>query len=76
MTNLGHTWPGKNDMKTLGSPFRSVSLIAENEIALRGAWEPLRVAEGYGLGQATISVMRPCRGSRYRATGTADRKNG
>jgi hypothetical protein len=57
MTNLGHTWPGKNDMKTLGSPFKSVSLIAENEAALGGVWEPLRVAEGYGLGQATISVM-------------------
>jgi hypothetical protein len=57
MTNLGHAWPGKNDMKTLGSPFKSVSLIAENEAALSGAWEPLRVAEGYGLDQATISVM-------------------
>jgi hypothetical protein len=57
MTNLGHAWPGMNDMKTLGSPFKSVSLIAENEIALGGAWEPLRVAEGYDLGQATISVM-------------------
>jgi hypothetical protein len=57
MTNLGHTWPGKNDMKTLGSPFKSVSLIAENEAALSGAWEPLRVAEGYGVDQATISVM-------------------
>jgi hypothetical protein len=29
MTNLGHTWPGKNDMKTLGSPFKTISLIAE-----------------------------------------------
>jgi hypothetical protein len=57
MTNLGHAWPGKNDMKTLGSPFKSVSLIAENEAALSGAWEPLRVAEGYGLDHATISVM-------------------
>jgi hypothetical protein len=57
MTNLGHAWPGKNDMKTLGSPFKSVSLIAENEAAMMGAWEPLRVAEGYGFDQATISVM-------------------
>jgi hypothetical protein len=57
MTNLGHAWPGKNDMKTLGSPFKSVSMIAENEAALSGAWEPLRVAEGYGVDQATISVM-------------------
>jgi hypothetical protein len=57
MTNLGHTWPGINDMKTLGSPFKSVSLIAENEAALGGAWDPLRVAEGYDSDQATISVM-------------------
>ena len=57
MTNLGHTWPGKNDMKTLGSPFKFVPLIAENETTLRGVWEPLRVAEGYDPDQATISVM-------------------
>jgi hypothetical protein len=57
MTNLGHTWPGKNEMKTLGSPFKSVPLIAENETVIRGAWEPLRIAEGYDFGQATISVM-------------------
>jgi hypothetical protein len=57
MTNLGHTWPGKNDMKTLGSPFKLVSLIAENEAAISGTWDPLRVAEGFDLNQATISVM-------------------
>jgi hypothetical protein len=57
MTNLGRTWPGKNDMKTLGTPFRSVSLIGENEGAFAGAWDPLRVAEGYSLDQPTISVM-------------------
>jgi hypothetical protein len=57
MTNLGHTWPGKNVMKTLGSPFNFVPLIAENEAIFSGAWEPLRVAEGYDPNQATISVM-------------------
>jgi len=57
MINLGHTWPGINEMKTLGSPFKSVPLIAENETVIRGAWEPLRVAEGYDFDQATISVM-------------------
>jgi hypothetical protein len=57
MTNLGHTWPGVNDMKTLGSPFRFITLMAENETAYKGAWEPLRVAEGYSPEQATISVM-------------------
>jgi hypothetical protein len=57
MTNLGHTWPGVNDMKTLGSPFKSIPLMAENEAAYKGAWEPLRMAEGYSGDQPTISVM-------------------
>jgi hypothetical protein len=57
MTNLGHTWPGRNDMKTLGSPFKAVALIAENEMAFSGAWEPIRVAEGFDVNQATVSVM-------------------
>jgi hypothetical protein len=56
-TNLGHTWPGENDMKPFGNPFRYVTLIAENEPAYLGAWEPLRVAEGFEHDQATISVM-------------------
>ena len=57
MINLGHTWPGVNDMKTLGSPFKTIPLMAENETAYKGAWEPLRMAEGYAMGQPTISVM-------------------
>ena len=57
MINLGHTWPGKNEMKTLGSPFKFAPLIAENEAVIGGAWDPLRVAEGFDFDQATISVM-------------------
>jgi hypothetical protein len=57
MTNLGHVWPGENDMKPFGNPFRYINLMAENETAYRGAWEPLRVAEGFEYNQATISVM-------------------
>jgi hypothetical protein len=57
MTNLGHAWPGKNVMKTLGSPFNFAPIIAENETIIDGTWEPLRVAEGYGADQATISAM-------------------
>jgi hypothetical protein len=57
MTNLGLSWPGVNDMKTLGSPFKFILLMAENEKAYQGAWEPLRVAEGYSEDQPTISVM-------------------
>jgi hypothetical protein len=44
-------------MKTLGSPFKFVSLIGENEKAYDRAWEPLRVAEGFDYNQPTISVM-------------------
>ncbi len=57
MINLGDAWPGKNDMKSFGSPFKYVTLIAENETACDGAWEPLRVAEGFDRGQTTVSVM-------------------
>lgn len=57
MTNLGHAWPGVNVMKTLGSPFNFSPLIAENEYAFSGAWDPLRVAEGFDFDQATVSVM-------------------
>jgi hypothetical protein len=57
LINLGHAWPGVNDMKTLGSPFKFIPLMAENEAAYKGAWEPLRVAEGYAMDQPTVSVM-------------------
>jgi len=57
MMNLGRTWPGINDMKAFGSPFRYYSLIGENEDAYADAWDPLRVAEGFSIDQPTISVM-------------------
>ena len=57
MMNIGHTWPGINDMKAFGNPFRYVTLIGENEAAYSGAWEPLRVTEGYPVDQPTVSIM-------------------
>ncbi len=57
MMNIGHTWPGINDMKAFGNPFRYVTLIGENEAAYSGAWEPLRVSEGFPEDQPTLSVM-------------------
>lgn len=57
MMNLGHTWPGMNDMKAFGNPFRFYSVIGENEPAYAGVWEPLRVSEGFPEDQPTISVM-------------------
>lgn len=57
MMNVGHTWPGLNDMKAFGNPFRFHSVIGENEPAYSGVWEPLRVVEGFSTDQPTISVM-------------------
>ncbi len=57
MINIGKSWPGRPDMKQLGSPFKFVTLMAENDSAYQGAWEPLRVAEGVAYEQSTISVM-------------------
>ncbi|MFC1971565.1 hypothetical protein ACFLV0_06560, partial [Chloroflexota bacterium] len=57
MINLGQSWPGKNDMKSFGNPFKYVMLMAENETAYMDAWEPVRVAEGFDYDQPTISVM-------------------
>lgn len=57
LINIGQSWPGKPDMKQLGSPFKFVPLMAENEEAYQGFWEPLRVAEGFAKNQATVSIM-------------------
>jgi hypothetical protein len=57
MSNIGNVWPGRNDMTTLGSPLKYVMLLAENEDAYGGIWEPIRVAEGFDYAQPTISAM-------------------
>ncbi|MFC2016564.1 hypothetical protein ACFLUF_02495 [Chloroflexota bacterium] len=57
MFNIGNSWPGKNDMKSFGTPFKYVILMAENEGAYLDAWEPIRMAEGFNNDQPTISVM-------------------
>lgn len=58
MTNIGYSWPGRNDMKSIGNPFKFVTVMAENESGYGGAWEPIRVAEGFGYDQPTVSVAR------------------
>lgn len=57
LINLGYGWPGKSDMKGFGSPFKNVIVVAENEDGYAGAWQPLRMAEGYGAADATVSVI-------------------
>ena len=57
LINIGHSWPGKNDMKSVGLFPKFTTLMAENEATYKGFWEPLRVVEGFGKDQATVSVM-------------------
>jgi len=56
MINIGLAWPGNPDMKAIGSPFKNVPLIAENERIYNGFWEPFRVSEGFDYDQPTISA--------------------
>lgn len=57
MINIGHSWPGNPDMKAIGSPFKFVMLLAENENGYAGAWEPIRIKEGFPHDQPTVSAM-------------------
>jgi hypothetical protein len=57
MINIGQAWPGIPDMKAIGSPFKFGMLLAENEDSYAGAWEPIRVAEGFPHKQPTVSAM-------------------
>ena len=57
LTNLGGAWPGRTDMKSFGSPYKFGLLLAENDSIYGGAWESIRVAEGFADNQATVSVM-------------------
>ncbi|MBI4080987.1 MAG: hypothetical protein HY423_00110 [Candidatus Lambdaproteobacteria bacterium] len=57
MINLGGCWPGDTDLKSFGSPFMNVHVLAEREAAYPPHWEPLRVAEGFGAHETTVSVL-------------------
>lgn len=57
LINIGYGWPGQTDMKPLGPFGKFTTLMAENEEEYQGAWEPLRVVEGFRKDQATVSVM-------------------
>jgi hypothetical protein len=57
LINIGYAWPGTTDMKAIGPFAKFTTLLGENEDAYKNFWEPLRVVEGFGKDQATISVM-------------------
>ncbi|MDX9820382.1 MAG: hypothetical protein RBT20_00460 [Syntrophales bacterium] len=56
LINLGHGWPGLNDMKDVGNPAKFGIVIAENEIQNPPGWSTLREREGYGKEVSTVSV--------------------
>lgn len=57
LINIGYAWSGSTDMKVMGPFAKFTTLMAENEAGYQNFWEPLRVVEGFGKDQATVSVM-------------------
>ncbi len=55
MMNVGHAYPGRGDMDTIGSPNKYSFCMAENEDA--NPWEPFHVERGFGRDQSTVTVF-------------------
>lgn len=53
--NIGHVYPGKWDMKTIGTPRLFNFCLAENE--RESPWEPFHVEQGYPREASTITVF-------------------
>ncbi len=55
LTNLGHLWPGENDMALVGRPSsHTFHVYAEN--AKTSPWEPYHVSAGYGARESCVTV--------------------
>ncbi|MDP2950351.1 MAG: hypothetical protein Q8P22_12545 [Chloroflexota bacterium] len=55
LMNVGHCWPGRMDMDTIGSPTKYSMCLAENEDA--NPWEPFHVERGFDREQSTVTVF-------------------
>jgi len=55
INNIGGSWPGVNDMSTLGSPGEFANCLAENEEG--NPWKPLHVELGYPQGTNVVTVV-------------------
>ncbi len=53
--NIGHLYPGIQDMDTIGSPRKFNFCLAENE--KESPWDPFHVEQGYPREASTISVF-------------------
>jgi hypothetical protein len=55
INNIGGSWPGVNDMSTLGNPGDFANCLAE--IEEKNPWEPLRVELGYAKEANIVTVV-------------------
>ena len=55
MMNVGHAYPGRGDMDTIGSPNKYSYCIAENEDA--SPWAAYHEERGFRKDQSTVTVM-------------------
>ena len=55
LRNIGHWYPNKMDMDTIGTTRKFVMCIGENEE--NSPWEPYHVDKGFNLQESTVSVF-------------------
>ncbi len=53
--NIGHWYPNKMDMDTIGTSRKFIQCIAENEDA--SPWDPFHVDQGFKANESTVSVF-------------------
>ena len=55
MRNIGHWYPNKMDMDTIGTTRKFVLCIAENE--KMSPWQPYHVDKGFDAGESAVSIF-------------------
>ena len=55
LMNVGHCWPGRMDMDTIGSPTKYSMCLAENED--QNPWDPFHVERGFDREQSTVTLF-------------------
>ncbi len=53
--NLGGSWPGINDMSSIGNPTKYAFAFAENEE--RSPWEPFHVEQGFKKDENAVTIF-------------------
>jgi hypothetical protein len=55
MLNIGHAYPQRSDMDTIGSPIKFSLVLPENEAA--NPWEPYHVEQGFAPGDSVVTAF-------------------